>query len=51
MGSPAAFKLQPGEVIVGINGFDVKDASLHEAASIANKGGYQLVLLVDRYSI
>jgi len=48
LGRPAAFKLEAGEVIVGINGVDVADACLNTAASIANEAGHQLVLHVDR---
>nr|CAM91779.1 hypothetical protein [Platynereis dumerilii] len=48
MGSPAGVSLTPGEVVVGINGFNVRGASLHEATCLAKRAGYQLVLLVER---
>ena len=47
-GTTSEGKLEPGEVVVGINGYDVRTASLLEATNVVKHAGFQLVLVLDR---
>merc|ERR1711976_329662 len=40
--------LEPGDMVVGINGFDVRTATLYEATSLAKHTRNQINLVVER---